>query len=426
MKSPLRELGRLIAKSPIPWEDYSARGIRGLLMGGGGGDAESQMAAMSTSGTLFTIVNGLASDVAAVEWHLHRTRGIRANSVCTYPGCEEPGVTWVQDHQALRVWNNPNGFMTGQEFRESIQQHIDLTGEGWWVIGRGDLGDFPVEMWPARPDRMSPVPDQDEFLAGYIYHGPKGQDVALDLDEVVQIRMPNPLDPYRGLGPVQAAMIELEGTRYTLEWNRQFFGNSAQPGGLIEVPANHSLSDVQWRRLRQQWGEQHQGIRNAHRVGILEGGMKWVDRAFTQRDMQFAELYQLGKEGVREAFRYPSFLLGTVQDVNRNTAEASETFYARRLLVPRLDRIRRAANSDFLPMFGPNTTGLQFVYDNPVPADREADNAERDSQIQAYVALVNAGVDPDDAAQTVGLPPMRHRAPGPEQPEEEPLMEVAA
>lgn len=411
MKSLVREMGRWMARSPVPWNDYNARGIRTALVGGSSGDAEAQMAAMATSSTLFTIVNGLASDVSRVEWHLHRTRGIRAGSVCQYPGCEEPGVTWVQDHQALRVWNQPNQFMTGQEFREVVQQHIDLTGEGWWLIENSAVGSFPLGMWPARPDRMEPIPDRENFLAGYVYHGPRNEDIPLDLDEVVQIRMPNPLDPYRGLGPVQAAMVELDGTRYTLEWNRQFFFNSAQPGGLIEIPENRSLTDTQWRRLRQQWGDQHQGIRNAHRVGVLENGMKWVDRAFTQRDMQFTELYELGKKGIREAFRYPTFLLGTVEDVNRATSEAADTFYARRLLVPRLDRIKAAANSDFIPLFGPNTTGLQFVYDNPVPADRQADNAARDSRIWGYSQLVSSGVEPEDAARAVGLPPMRQRTP---------------
>lgn len=423
----MRSIGALardvFARSPIPWDDLSGRSLRSMLTGGTPADREAQLGAMETSGTLFTIVNGIASDVAAVEWHLHRTRGVRAGTACAYPGCEAPGVAWVQDHQALRVWNKPNPFMTGQEFRESQQQHVDLTGEGWWVVDRS-VASIPTEMWPARPDRMSPVPHRTEFLAGYVYVGPRGEEIALGVDEVVQIRMPNPLDLYRGLGPVQAAMVELEGNRFTLEWNRQFFANSASPGGLIEIPADKVLNDTQWRRLRQQWGEQYQGVRNAHRVGILEGGVKWVDRSYNQRDMQFSELYQLGKKGIREAFRYPEFMLGSTENTNKATASETEVFYARRLLKPRLERIRLAANSDFLPMFGPNPTGLEFVYDNPVPADREADNAERDSQVDAYVKLVDSGVDPDDAARTVGLPVMRHR-PAPDVPEEDPLMEMA-
>ncbi|NIS37117.1 MAG: phage portal protein, partial [Actinobacteria bacterium] len=73
------------------------------------------------------------------------------------------------------------------------------------------------------------------FLAGFLYHGPNGEQVPLSLDEVIHIRYPNPLDPYRGLGPVQSAMIDLDSARYSAEWNRNFFVNSAEPGGHLET-----------------------------------------------------------------------------------------------------------------------------------------------------------------------------------------------
>lgn len=416
MKSPLLTLGQLLARSPIPWTDRQTSQRWGGLFGGGA-DYRAQMAQMTVNGTLFTIVNGIAADVAEVDWHLHRTRNVRASSVC--PVCDEDGVALVEDHQALRVWNQPNDFTTGQEYREALQQHIDLTGEGWMVAEMSDVGDFPMGLWSPRPDRMTPNPDRDEFLLSYTYTGPAGEQVPLAIDEVVQIRMPNPLDPYRGLGPVQAHMVSLDAMRYTAEWNRRFFENSAEPGGVIEVPTD--LGDGQYKRLRAQWGEQHKGVRNAHRVAILEQGATWKDRKYTQRDMQFVELYQLGKEGIREAFRYPTFMLGTVQDVNRSTADATEAFYARRILVPRLKRMQTSLNADFLPMFGAAGQGVKFVFSNPVPADREADNEERKSKVDAYVALVDSGVDPDAAARVVGLPPMPHRAP-----EREPEMAGAA
>ncbi len=407
MRSPLRALGGLAARSPLPWT-YPGR-QRGTFMNLFAGDRLAQQSAMTTDGTLFTIVNGIAADTAAVEWHMHRFAGaggrrLPASVVCEL--CDERGVEYVEDHQALRVWNNPNDFTTGQEFRESIQQHIDLTGEGWMVAEMSDIGDFPLSLWGPRPDRMEVIPDRDEFLSGYLYRAPTGEEVPLATDEVVQVRMPNPLDPYRGLGPVQAMMVELDATRYTAAWNRQFFQNSAIPGGVIEVPKE--LPDTVFRRIRDQWQERHRGMRNAHRVAILESGATWKDTAFSQRDMQFTELYSLGKKGIREAYRYPEFMLGTMENANKASATATETYYARRILVPRLNRLKTSANADFLPMFGATARGVRLVFTNPVPADAEDENAERTSKVDAYVALTGAGVDPFDAAQVVGLPPMRH------------------
>lgn len=415
MRSPLRALGDLVARTPVPWVGVSGGGgWLSSLFGAVGGDYERQMAAMESSGTLFTIVNGIAADVAAVEWHMHRTRGVRPGSVCercAERGVVVRGVEQVEDHQALRVWDNPNDFTTGQEYREALQQHVDLTGEGWMVAEMSAVGDFPTALWSPRPDRMRPVPDKETFLSGYIYRGPGGEDIPLDVGEVVQVRMPNPLDPYRGLGPVQAALVDLDATRYTAEWNRQFFVNSAEPGGVLEVP--EELSDTAFNRLRSQWSGNHRGIRNAHRVAILENGTKWVDRSFSQKDMQFVELYQMGKQSIREAFRYPEWMLGSMENANKASATVVDAYYARRLLVPRLMRLKTSANADFLPMFGATGKGVKLVYDNPVPADKEADNSERDSKVAAYTALVTSGVDPSDAADVVGLPPMRTRSADP-------------
>ena len=42
----------------------------------------------------------------------------------------------VTSHAALDLWNKPNKFMPRQEFVETFQQHVDLTGEACWVIAR--------------------------------------------------------------------------------------------------------------------------------------------------------------------------------------------------------------------------------------------------------------------------------------------------
>src|SRR3546814_7998815 len=137
--------------------------------------------------------------------------------------------------------------MTRQELVESVQQHVDLTGEGWCAFSKDErmpaLG--PTEIWPVRPDRMFPVKHPTDFLTGYIYRGPDGTEVPLEKDEVGQIRMPNPNDPYRGLGPVQSLLSILVGQRAALDYNRNFYINGAGPGGIIEFP--EELDDDEWR-----------------------------------------------------------------------------------------------------------------------------------------------------------------------------------
>src|SRR6185436_18023718 len=137
-------------------------------------------------------------------------------------------------HPALTLWQKPNPFMTRALFMETVNQHYELTGVGAMVIYK--VGSLPVQLWPVRPDRLSPKPDATRFLAGWIYQSPDGEKVPLDVDEVLFIRTPNPLDPYGGLSPFGSLSIDMDSARYASLWNRNFFVNGAEPGGVLESP----------------------------------------------------------------------------------------------------------------------------------------------------------------------------------------------
>lgn len=350
----------------------------------------AQMRAMGAVGTLFAIVHRTSNATAQVEWRLYR----RAAS-----GKEEDR-TEVTRHAALDLWNRPNPFFPRQLYVESVQQHLDLTGEGWWVLSYNPaMRSLPLEMWPVRPDRIAPIPHPEEFISGYLYTAPSGERIPLERREVIQLKMPNPLDPYRGMGPVQALLADLDSAKYSAEWNRNFFFNSAQPGGIIEV--EKTLQDHEFEQLRTRWNEQHKGVAAAHRVAILEHG-KYNPTQFSMRDMQFVELRNVTRDTIMEAFGIDRHMLGITEDVNRANAEAAEVVFARYLTVSRLERWKGALNHELLPLFGAD--GLEFDYLSPVPDDREGDNAERTSKANAVKTLIDAGFDPVDVLEMYGMP----------------------
>ncbi|MFH9248228.1 phage portal protein [Streptomyces lydicus] len=389
MRSPLGALINTASSSgpPVPYSSRGRASLPWLTRRG----RETELQAMGSVGTLFAIVNRTAKAMGGVEWKLWR----KATS-----GRPEDR-TEVTSHAALDLWNKPNPFYTQGVFVEAGAQHKLLTGEQWWVVARDERFNIPLELWPVRPDRMEPVPDADRFISGYMYTGPSGEKVALRVEDVLFNRTPHPWDPYRGIGPVQSLLTDLDATRYSAEWNRNFFLNSAEPGGIIEVPSR--LGDAQFDELRERWNEQHKGVANAHRVAILEHG-KWVDRKFTQRDMQFAELRSVSREVIREAFGFPKPMLGTSEDVNRANAEAAEAMFARWLILPEARSLRDTLNSEFLPLFGATAKGLEFDYVNPVPDDEEQQGKTLTAKTQAARDLIEAGAYGPAALAAVGLP----------------------
>lgn len=397
MRSLGRSIANLVAKKgemPVP---YARDGVgSGRLFGGGTRDRETQLRTIEHNGLLFSIVNRTSTALASVEWHLYQQTPDRSTTTDRVE---------VFNHAALDLLRKPNKYMSRYQLFESVQQHIDLSGEGYIVLAKSKLLGIPLEMWPVMPNRIEPVPSSTKFLAGWLYTGPNGEQIPLENDEVIQIKMPHPRDPYRGLGPVQSMLTELDSYKYSVEWNRNFFLNSARPDGIIKVPKN--LDDDEWNQLVKRWNEQHKGVQRAHRVAVLEEA-EWVPNQMTLADMQFVELQTQSRDRLLEAFGLSGSMIGVVEDVNRANAESAKAMFAEYLTVPRADRWKDQLFARLLPMYGDTASGLEFDYDSPVPKDIELDNATRTSKSMAALNLVNAGYDPDDVLDAVDLPKMKY------------------
>lgn len=403
--SILANLGSFLNKAPVPYVQRSAAAE--WFQSPQNAKSLTNMEAYSSVGTLFAIVNRLANDTSAQCWKLYQKQKDTRRRYA-HTGMDDRKE--VIDHMALKLLTKPNPFMTTQLFMEITQQHIDLTGESFWAVV-SEYG-IPYELWPLRPDRMTIVCDADNYLSGYIYTTPEGRKIPMETEQIIHLKMPSPVDIYRGASPVSAILPDLESTRLSSEWNRNFFKNSAVPGGVIQVEGR--LSDDAFYEMMLRWKEQHKGVANAHRAAVLDNGGKWIPTAMTMRDMQFAELRDVSSQVIREAFGFPKFKLGDVTDVNRANADASERMYARSLLKPRLERIKQALNTQLLPLFGASGMGIEFDYDSPEPDDEEMEMQERLNKAQAAKTLVDAGYDPEAVLETVGLPPMEHNSEKPQ------------
>ena len=139
-----RKMRRADNAAPVPYGDSSS-----ALFNLSGGDAQSvgdrAYAAYGSVGTLFAIVSQIGNAFASTEWHLYRRTSVR----------DKKRRTEVLNHGFMTVWDKPNPFYTGRFFRETVQQHLDLVGEGVIVLYK--VGGIVIEMWPVRPDRIVPV-----------------------------------------------------------------------------------------------------------------------------------------------------------------------------------------------------------------------------------------------------------------------------
>lgn len=393
--------------APVP---YSSRRndvtlVSPIRTSSGGGATAENLSALGASGTLFAIVDACSHGTSLVKWCLYR-KPKSGQEV------DPKNRVKVTSHAVLDLLAKPNPFTTGQELVEAGQQHHELTGETILLVYRSAFSPIPLELWNVRPDKMTPVPHPTKFLAGWIYNGPDGEKIPLKVDEVIFMRRPSPLDPWRGISPVGAVLADLEGSDAASQWQRNFFKNSAEPGGIVEFP--EKLSDDEFEEFRDRWEEMHKGVNRAHRVAILEGS-KWVDRKYSMKDMTLVELRGDLREVIREAYRFPKPMLGTVDDVNRANAEAGEYVFGKWLIEARAERWKAALNSDLLPMFfAPGQDpDVEFDFELDVPADAAAEAATLTARVDAVVKLKGIGFDPVDAAAKFELPDIKWEEPPP-------------
>src|SRR5688572_10628631 len=97
--------------TPVPLTSRTAGGLFGAFTRHRG--AAQELSAMEMVGTVFGIVDKLATGVSLVDWHLWK----KAKS-----GKKEDR-TEVTSHAALDTWNHPNDFTTRQVLVEIGQQH---------------------------------------------------------------------------------------------------------------------------------------------------------------------------------------------------------------------------------------------------------------------------------------------------------------
>ena len=366
------------------------------------------------NGTVRSNAGLIAESVAEQDWVMFRKGAPQQRFTTSDQGSDQRKQVMV--HAALNVLENPasvlvNGVRKPVFDRFQLFELSDIwmtqTGKSHWIVDFAEgASKIPLGLWPVRPDRMTPVPDRQKFLAGWIYTSPDGREhVPLLPTEVIFNRFADPEDLYGGCGPVQSVLTDIEAADYASQWNRNYFVNSAEPGGVLQL--DHELGEGEFNELVDRWRETHRGVARAHRIAVLEAGVTWVPNAHgSVKDMDFAKLRETMRDIIREALGMAKVMTGVSDDVNRAAAQTGQEVFAAWKVEPRLKRWRNVLNTQFLPLFGATAEGVEFDFVYPRPENREQDALELKTKSEAALALVTAGFEQKSVAAAVGLPEM--------------------
>lgn len=194
---------------------------------------------------------------------------------------------------AATIGVRPNDFMSSRTVRKTVQAHALLWGNGYLEIERNNRGQA-VGLYPLQPYLTRPVRENGRtFFRSSI----NGQPVEFDHDDVIHI-MDLSQDGYWGISQIAMARQAVGWGLAMEEFGSKFFANDAKSGGFLLHPGK--LTPAARQNLTGPNGEKRLnpdnpaaglqsqgGIDNAHRVKVLEEGMKFISTTIPPEDAQF-------------------------------------------------------------------------------------------------------------------------------------------
>jgi HK97 family phage portal protein len=246
------------------------------------------------------------------------------------------GDVEVPEHEMLQLLETPNRSSSRSRFMRDAVSYLLLDGnmflEGVTFSG-GDpaKGNPPRAMYALRPDRVTV--DRTPALAGgitrYTYRGSDQAErpgsrvwTVADVDEtspILHAKTFHPLDDLRGQAPMLSARAAIDRFNLAEEWNSNLIRNGASPSGHLFVePGKDGLPAVlpegERARVLAEADELLSGPRNAGKVRVVEGGLRWVQTGLSPKDLEWNEAKNSAARDVCSALGFPAFLLGIPGD----------------------------------------------------------------------------------------------------------------
>ena len=361
-------------------------------------------------------------------------------------------ISYISAFGEQPAWiNKPNPEATRLEFFEQVISSLNIHGNAFILTVRDDM-DEVQELYCVHPDDIRierPVPGEPIVYKMRDSVGAYSRILtSKEMLHIPMFRLPGSL---YGLGPIAAARLTIGAAMAADTYAAAYFGNAANPGGVIEVP--NELTEEQAGDIGRDWNITHTGPYRAGKIGILSGGATFRPLTLNAADAQLLEARRFNVEDIARLFRVPISLLGhpVAGAMSFASVEAQNLSFVQHSLRPLLERLEQAL-SQLLPepegfikfnldallrgttleRFDAYTKGLRegFLSLNDVRAVEDlaplgeagdqyrvplqnidaADARDVGLKLRAEIAssLIQVGFEPKSVTEAVGLPEMTH------------------
>ena len=240
----------------------------------------------------------------------------------------DEGKERVPEHPLyFLLHDQPNPEMTSFIFRETLMSHLLIYGNAFAQIIRNGRGEV-LGLYPLMPDKVRVDRDEQNRL---IYKYSRYDEANPNLKEQGEIILPAEqvlhipglgFDGLVGYSPIAMAKNAIGLAAACDEYGATFFANGASPSAVLEHPGVIKNPE----RVRDAWRKAY-GSGNAHKVAVLEEGMKYTPISIPNNEAQFLETRKFQIEEIARLYRVPLHMIGDLEHATfSNITEQSLEF----------------------------------------------------------------------------------------------------
>ncbi len=295
----------------------------------------NEYTAMQTT-AVYSCVRILSEALASLPLHIYRYKG--------------NGKERVYDHPLYHILHDePNSEMTSFVFRETLMSHLLIWGNAYAQVIRDGAGRV-VALYPLLPNKMDVSRDKNGEIY-YTYNRTSDENPNFKDYGMVLLRKQDVLhipglgfDGLLGYSPIAMAKNAVGMTLACEEYGASFFANGANPGGVLEHPG--VLKDP--KKVRDSWNEVYRGTNNAHKVAVLEEGMKYQQIGIPPEEAQFLETRKFQINEIARLYRIPPHMVGDLEKSSFSNIEQQSLEFVKYTLDPWVIRWEQALQRSLL------------------------------------------------------------------------------
>lgn len=285
------------------------------------GKPVNERTAMQTT-AVYSCVRILAEAVASLPLHIYCYTDV--------------GKERVVSHPLYHILHDePNSEMTSFVFRETLMSHLLIWGNAYAQIIRDGSGRV-IALYPLLPNKVEVERSESGQL---VYFYTRNSEENPNLKETGRIRLRSEdvlhipglgFDGLVGYSPIALAKNAVGMTLACEEYGASFFANGANPGGVLEHPG--ILKDP--KKVRDSWNEVYRGTSNAHKVAVLEEGMKYQQIGIPPEEAQFLETRKFQLNEIARMYRIPPHMIGDLDKSSFSNIEQQSLEFVKYTLDP--------------------------------------------------------------------------------------------